>query len=446
MIDTTGSFPVSLLANIVRLRTVSQVGQVGHEVEKPNIEQALDDRVQEILGRVAISRVFGIEGVWEVLSEISADCRTPIPARDLLNLAEKETEDSDLTSGQTTAVTQTARTKSSRLEVEVDGEKELEIVDSEAEEEGINLDDDLGEANISQMENTYASPSTGDPLPQKESPYIRSKPPESIGRTEVIIIDNMATPISELFSRRERSFGKSQPIPSLLPFRSSPQTTSANHLSPTAHTLLTTFSRTLHNLSQTHNILTLLLNTLISPNPSNHGQSSSSRLPTTPISVFAATTARPALGRLFSDLCALHLLVTAVPKTAKDAEVLYASPPDPDPDDEPQTPPQDSPAPRQEAQLEVQFAFVVEVLKDTVPDLDFWLELGLERGTYEHSRAVNSRKRKRKRNRTQRWAPFTISPDGLALQNAFGPGTAGESTSVSGQMRIGKQFPFGRRV
>ena len=127
-------------------------------------------------------------------------------------------------------------------------------------------------------------------------------------------------------------------------------------------------------------------------------------------------------------------------------------------------PPRDLPPGREGGKAGVEYAFVVEVLKDTTPDLDFWLDLAStstdpvshnpppthsNNPRPQQSSGTNSKiqKRPRKHSRTQRWAPFTISPDGSALQNASlaGPGTVGKM-SEPGQMHIGKQFPFGRRV
>lgn len=169
--------------------------------------------MEELLGRVHISRVFDIEGVWEVLSEISADCQSPILMQDPLHLAEKDAEATDCMSGQEIAVPETASLKLLGLEVEAEGEKELEIDDSEAEEEDIDFEDDLAGADTSQTDHTNAPHSSNIILP-REHPTLRSKPPDT-RKTDIIIIDNMTTPISELFSRRERSFGTLKPIPSL---------------------------------------------------------------------------------------------------------------------------------------------------------------------------------------------------------------------------------------
>jgi hypothetical protein len=155
-------------------------------------------------------------------------------------------------------------------------------------------------------------------------------------------------------------------------------------------------------------------------------------------------------------MLALHLLATTLPKTAQDASRLYASPPSPD--TSPRTP-ERNPRPPREAQPAIQYAHVIEVLKDRTPDLDFWLtptsndqvSHNLNPNSSGNFRD-NSRKRTKinhKPNRSQRWAPFDFSPDGLTLMSAFGPemaGAGGKPVSESGQTHIVKQFPFGRRV
>ncbi len=163
-----------------------------------------------MLGRVAISRVFDIEGVWEVLSEISADCQSPLPGQELSNSAEKLTEGPDQILGQINAAAGTARNIAPKLEVEAERENELEIKDSEAEED----DEDIEEVDISHTGNTdllqdinNAPDSLGTSIPSAD-PTLRAKPPEGKGQIEIIIIDSMTSPISELFSHRERTSGK----------------------------------------------------------------------------------------------------------------------------------------------------------------------------------------------------------------------------------------------
>jgi hypothetical protein len=132
--------------------------------------------------------------------------------------------------------------------------------------------------------------------------------------------------------------------------------------------------------------------------------------------------------------------------------MLYVSPPDPRGEDEELRTPQG----REDGKRGVEYAFVIEVLKDTIPDLSSWLELSpsshnpasiqpFSSHSLHRSERPDSGKRKRKQNRSQRWAPFTISPDGLALQDAF-PGATAKPMFASGQMYVMKQLPFGRQV
>jgi hypothetical protein len=96
---------------------------------------------------------------------------------------------------------------------------------------------------------------------------------------------------------------------------------------------------------------------------------------------------------------------------------------------------------------QVQYALVVEVIKDTVPDYESWL---VPDGGGEND--MQKRKQRRKP-RTQRWAPFVFSDDGLTLVDAF-PNMVGEAGETKGKgprtsgrgMPIVKQFPFGRKV
>lgn len=150
-------------------------------------------------------------------------------------------------------------------------------------------------------------------------------------------------------------------------------------------------------------------------------------------------------------------MISKVPKTSRDAQLFCAaSPPpppqapsdnDPDPDPHPLQPPAHQPA--------VQYAHVIEVLKDNVADLSPWLEAPDESSAWrgqQGQRRGNARKRRKRR--TQRWAPFVVSSDGLTLLDAFPgmvAGAKGRSAAVmdaSGQkeMHIVKQFPFGRRI
>lgn len=77
--------------------------------------------------------------------------------------------------------------------------------------------------------------------------------------------------------------------------------------------LLTLFMRSLRHLTNTHNLCTLLINGTTTYSQSKEG---------TP-SIFSSCTLRPALGKTFTFLLDVHLLVHDVPKAAADAKVLY---------------------------------------------------------------------------------------------------------------------------
>lgn len=70
IIDTTGTFPISLLARILKSRLLST---------KP-APKDLDTTIQILLSYVSISRIFNIAGLWEVISEVSAPSTSPHPA------------------------------------------------------------------------------------------------------------------------------------------------------------------------------------------------------------------------------------------------------------------------------------------------------------------------------------------------------------------------------
>lgn len=75
IIDTTGSFPVSLLAKIIKTRILQARSDISPRSRWGANETAnykhVDAEVQRQLGKVNISRVFDIEGLWDVLGEVT---------------------------------------------------------------------------------------------------------------------------------------------------------------------------------------------------------------------------------------------------------------------------------------------------------------------------------------------------------------------------------------
>lgn len=82
IIDTAGSFPISFLAKILKSRildskpkTARQTVDTGNSaVNEDGVDgKAVDENVQRCLEMVAISRVFDVEGLWEVLGDVGQD-------------------------------------------------------------------------------------------------------------------------------------------------------------------------------------------------------------------------------------------------------------------------------------------------------------------------------------------------------------------------------------
>lgn len=116
---------------------------------------SISDDVQKCLEMVGISRVFDVEGLWEVVGEIRSTAKTSLEVSEPLDDREE---------------TQSPR------------EEDVEIADSEDEEDEI------------------STPVQG----QNQTEIETQQEDEGI---EIIIIDNMTQIINELFTRKERSDG-----------------------------------------------------------------------------------------------------------------------------------------------------------------------------------------------------------------------------------------------
>lgn len=308
VIDTSGSFSLPLLVRILRSRILkirSEMRDRQNTDEKSENDHISDEvgiekQVNTLLELVAISRVFDVEGLWEVLSEIG---RTQVPSwKDEPN--EKQAEPLH------------------RLPDE--------IGDSEEEDIDILI-----------------------PPPVKAMPPTTSEVETS---PEILIIDSMHYLISQLFTHSE--------------------TTSA-------HNLLSLLSRTLRTLTHTQNILAILHNSTISTNTKYTKPATRQPPPPAIQSIFTSTAQKPSLGRIFDDFLDMHIMISKMPKSRGDAEVLYGQ------DENLQN-------------LEVDYCLVFEVLKDECPILG-------------EDRKFN----RRFGDREQRWGLFEIDSDGTELVGAF---------------------------
>jgi hypothetical protein len=350
IVDTTGSFPVSLLAKVLRARIISSraasttaaVQTANYDISGQSLavtDEEVEKGVQRCLEMVAISRVFDIEGLWEVLGEVGRDGTSH--------------DDSD-----TPVSTHDPKT------TERSPQRPTEIADSEAE----------------------LTPEAATPLPPSQN-----KTEQDLG-IEIIIIDNITHLITSLLARKEES---------------------------EAHSLLALLSLTLHTMTHTRNILTLLHNSTVptksSTSTSNYtyptttsnlttsrNQNHQSRQPQTATSIFLSNPTKPALGQIFTQFPELHLFISKLPRGRGDAEILYGH-------DE------DSVSVLQ-GSVNVKYCFVVEVLKDETPNLGTQGERDTGKG-----KELDGEDRKGKKFgwREQRWTAVDVTADGTGFEGAF---------------------------
>lgn len=145
-----------------------------HEAEG---DSKLEEKTLELLGRVSISRVFDLEGVCEVVGEISSGLRAWEK--------EKNSTDQGVDSAgkERVAVNEKNKVKS----VEVKRSKKLEIEDSEAEDDE---DDADHEDEDDDVDTTTVPNST-----------------HQNRRIKMVVVDDITKPISGMFSKREKSAG-----------------------------------------------------------------------------------------------------------------------------------------------------------------------------------------------------------------------------------------------
>jgi hypothetical protein len=360
IIDTTGSFPIALLAKVLSSRIISSraasttaavhTGNYAVSGEIPDVsKEKVEMDVQRCLEMVAISRVFDFEGLWEVLGEVNRDSTLhddyAIPSSPDPEAYEPEPHHPP------------------------------EILDSEEE----------------------LTPERASPPRDKNSPD---------PGIEIIIVDNLTHIITSLLAQKEKS---------------------------EAHGLFALLSHTLHTMTHTSNILTILHNSTVPSKPTSTSTSTSTssskyncKYPTTtgarthhqhsraqtqqiqnPTSIFLSNTAKPALGQIFTQFPDLHLFLSRLPKRREDAEMLYG---------------------RDEDSLlgyrnrkDVKYCYVVEVLKDETPNLGEEEEGG--DGGESEGEGKEGENGKGGGNRfgwrEQRWTAVDVKGDGTGFVGAF---------------------------
>ncbi|ROT35383.1 hypothetical protein SODALDRAFT_328723 [Sodiomyces alkalinus F11] len=338
-------------------------------VEDTTAEQeALRRKLRGCLERVSVSRVFDLEGLWEVLGDLDKPCeeQEPVPRR-----SRDETTPDVHAEGGLTVLPGTEQQGGGNTDLAESKIRNAVIADSEDEDEDEAEDQDENEE-ISPSSPSRSPPAIARPPPPPADPA----PPEPDHGPDVIVITHFATLLTALFTRREKK---------------------AAH---TSLQLLASHLRYLTRGGACSHPLVLIVNTTTSPasralergtplhNRGPSSLSSSSSLLNRPLdatlqSVFRPATSKrrnkPGFGLVFTQLLDLHLLCTRVPREREDAERLYA-------------PLGEREGEREEgrAQGEVRFVWVVEVLLD---EMGVW-----EKGAAEMPR----------RSREQRWGAVDV--------------------------------------
>ncbi|KAH8811440.1 hypothetical protein F5884DRAFT_274361 [Xylogone sp. PMI_703] len=373
VIDTTGSFPVSSLAKVLRSRILATRErerriQASNENHSKNAEQTggtnndVVTEVQKCLEMVSISRVFDFEGMWEVLGEVRS------------GTAEKGHLDTDIGEQQDDGEIMEGQENHGII---IDANKEMdptpEILDSE-EDESVSSDrSPMDRKTIELRENETR---------ERNTSYVESTNKDNQNEgIEIVILDNMTNIINELFARKEKV---------------------------EAHTLMSLFSQTLYNISRTENILTILHNTASQTSTTvptaasdRIARRSNTSKPTPAsqtqlqhqLSIFSSSP-KPSLGKLFSSLTDIHVLISSHQKKRSDIPLE-------DPADLERI---------QDRNIYGERAYLFEVLKDECPHLPASIKDSRSRDAEVSSKG-------RLGYREQRWTPFEVANDGITLKD-----------------------------
>lgn len=294
----------------------------------------MEKEVERCLEMVAISRVFDVEGLWEVLGEIGRGSGRG--NEQVSRGLQGDTAQSD------PAV----------------HPQDVPIAELPTMDGGTNNVRD-GAVLAAQSSTSKSASLERVQAAQPQRPTVSRGEEDNNEGTEIIIIDNMTHLINELFTRKEKG---------------------------EAHVLLTNLSPIIHTQAHSNNILTILHNGTTKSAYSSRidAPSTARRQPqqtqVSLTSIFTGNPVKPALGRIFDQFTELHLLLSQIPKTREDAEMLYGQ----------DNSPFNSPA--------IEYCTVVEVLKDETPNLGDGMKFGA---------------------REQRWAAVKEAKDGLGLVSSF---------------------------
>lgn len=282
---------------------MQQVTKSVEQAVSTNSASTPEDVVANILDRVRIMRVFDFDGVVEAIGEIREE------------LGEVVREPAGSRCPHPTFSTGKRRPRE-------------EVADSEDEDGGLdNEEGDMLYGGVSEPEVPQMAPGTSRPgIEDSESKEVAEN---EGGKISIVVIDNLTQALNPLLK--------------------------SNYVQ--AHALLTTFLRSLTDLTHSHTLVTILLNSAFSPrhlpNPSappseHHPNPLPSHQGSDHPSIFASNRVYPALGRTFTYFLDLHLLLSKLPRRRSDARIYYSN----------------QNADHAKGQRDVEMVNVVEVLSD----------------------------------------------------------------------------------
>lgn len=260
----------------ITLQRVQQATKSVGQAVSTDSASTPENVVANILERVRIMRVFDFDGVVEAIGEV----------REELEKVVREPTGSPCP--------HPAFSPEKRRPRE-------EVADSEDEDGGLDNEEDMLYGGVSKPEVPQTAPGTSRPgIESKEVAENEG------GKISIIVIDNLTQVLNPLMK--------------------------SNYVQ--AHALLTTFLRSLTDLTHSHTLVTILLNSAISPrhlqNPfappsEHHPNPLPSHQGSDHPSIFASNLAYPALGKTFTYFLDLHLLLSKLPRRRGDARIYYSN-------------------------------------------------------------------------------------------------------------------------
>ncbi|KAJ9155441.1 Fasciclin domain family [Pleurostoma richardsiae] len=395
MIITT----LSNAALLPKLRAVikAQVSAVHGDVSDRQI------RARQCLERISVSRVFDVDGLWEVLGELdesTAAGSTTTGPRGARNNAEPPPEPPSI------------QQPSPSLK------QKTEIMDSEEEDGMSPLESSSGDSTKNSAPGKAEEQASGRNL-EENKPIAQKVAPPSVVAPDIILITHMSQLLTAFFAQRDRQTAHTmlQLLTSHLryvtrcPEHGGPLVMILNSTtsSPDATSVNTTADHLLHPAdpdappprppepgtaaTRPSRPLDRTLRSIFSPQPASANYRN-----------YGAVEARrnkPSFGLVFTQLLDLHLLCTRVPRTRADAEVLFAPPPH-----------SQIAAGGTDVRGLVDYAWVVEVLLD---EIGVWEEPG-------PGAEGGGEGRGQRRSREQRWGAVDVRRNGeggLIIVDAF---------------------------